>query len=677
MASLRPGRIVTATGLACAIPFAVVALVPGLDRNVPGFLAFHNAVEFFSIMVSLSVFGVGWFAYRQSRDCHALFLGGVFLATGLIDFLHTLSNPAMPAFLTENSHNKSTQLWLAARLLNAGGLLASAFVDAAGPRPWLTRRTVLTAALAPAAAVGAAVLLVPEHLPVTYVPGAGLTAAKVGAEWVVIAVLAGAAVAYARRFRASGDPAHVEYLAACVVGMFGEAAFASYRTGFDALNALGHVYKVVAFALIYRAAVGATLAKPWLQLSTANERLRAEIAERQQAEERVRSLNAELERRVADRTAGLEAAHAALREAGRRKDDFLGMLSHELRNPLAPIHNAVHLLERAGPASEQAARARAVIGRQAEHLARLVDDLLDVTRIARGKIELRRERIDLADVVRRAAEDFRTLVEDPGLALHVTVPAAPLWCDADPTRITQVVGNLLHNAAKYTAPPGEVEVTLAAAGPDAAELRVRDTGAGIEPALLPHLFEAFVQGPRSLARSDGGLGLGLALVKGIVELHGGSVSARSDGPGRGAEVRARLPLAAAAAAEAPPPAASGSTAPRRILVVDDNVDAAETLSDLLRMLGHAVDVAYDGPSALARARASHPDVVLCDLGLPGMSGYDVARALRAAAGAGRPVRLLAVSGYAQPEDVRRAAEAGFDGHVSKPCDLAVIERLIR
>jgi signal transduction histidine kinase len=674
MASLRPDRIVAATAVACAIPFAVVTLVPGLQRDMPGFVAFHNSVEFFSIMVSLSVFGVGWFAYRQSRDRHALFLGGVFLATGLVDFLHTLSNPAMPAFLTENTHNKSTQLWLAARLLNAGGLLASAFVGPAGPFRWLTRRTVLAGALVPTVAVSAAVLFAPDRLPVTYVPGVGLTAAKVAAEWVVVGVLAAAAFAYARRFRASGDPVNVEYLSACAVGIFGEAAFASYRTGFDALNVLGHLYKVVAFGLVYRAAVAATLAKPWLQLSSANDRLRAEIAERQQAEERVRSLNAELEQRVADRTAGLEAAHAALRDASRRKDEFLGMLSHELRNPLAPIHSAVHVLERAEPSSNQAARARSVIRRQAQHLARLVDDLLDVTRIARGKIELRRNRVDLTDVVRRAAEDFRTLVEAPGLVLGVSVPATPLWCDADPTRVTQVLGNLLHNAAKFTSPPGEVTVTLAATGADAAELRVRDTGAGIDPALLPRIFDPFVQGARPLAGSDGGLGLGLALVKGIVELHGGSVAARSDGPGRGAEVVIRLPLAAATAPEAPAPAAPHPSAPRRILVVDDNVDAADTLSDLLRMLGHAVDVAYDGPSALARAQAVHPDVVLCDLGLPGMSGYDVARALRAAAAP--PARLLAVSGYAQPEDVRRAAEAGFDGHVSKPCDVAVIEQLI-
>jgi PAS domain S-box-containing protein len=375
----------------------------------------------------------------------------------------------------------------------------------------------------------------------------------------------------------------------------------------------------------------------------------------------------ERERRAVSRAAELE-------EADRRKDEFLGMLSHELRNPLAPIRNSAYILERADPMGEQASRARSVIQRQTEHLTRIVDDLLDVTRIARGKIELRRRRVDLREVVKRVAEDFRLGLEDRGITFRTAFPEVKLWADADATRITQVVGNLLHNSSKFTARGGEVTLSVREAGGEA-EISVRDTGTGIDPALRLHVFEAFVQGERTLARTEGGLGLGLALVKGITELHGGTVRAESAGKGKGAEFVVRLPLGGPIAVQE---TQRGGSAPpskgRRVLVVDDNADAAESLAEIVSMLGYAVEIAYDGPTALEMARASTPDVVLCDIGLPGMNGYEVARALRASGANG--MQLIAVSGYALPEDVTRAVEAGFDGHLAKPCDPAQIERLL-
>jgi PAS domain S-box-containing protein len=386
-----------------------------------------------------------------------------------------------------------------------------------------------------------------------------------------------------------------------------------------------------------------------------------DIDDRKRAEEALRQSEARA-----------RAMGETLREADRRKDEFLGMLSHELRNPLAPIRNSVYILRHADPASEQAQRARDVIERQAEHLTRLVDDLLDVTRIARGKVSLRRARADLRELMLRAADDFRSVLRDRGVSFELDACRERLWSEVDPTRITQVMGNLLHNASKFTRAGDTVTVRLGAVN-GAAELRVRDTGAGIDPALLPHVFEAFVQGERTLARTEGGLGLGLALVKGIVELHGGSVHVESAGRGAGAQFIVRLPLGPSAGlAKAPEPAPPQRSA-RRVLVVDDNVDAAESLAEVVRMLGHAVDVAYDGPGAIAKANAAQPDVVLCDIGLPGMSGYDVARALRARM---TGVELFALSGYAQPDDVKAAIEAGFDGHVAKPASLADIERLL-
>jgi CheY-like chemotaxis protein len=370
----------------------------------------------------------------------------------------------------------------------------------------------------------------------------------------------------------------------------------------------------------------------------------------------------------------LNELYSQLVEKDHRKDEFLGMLSHELRNPLAPLRNASYILRHATPGSEQAGRAQSVIERQIQHLARLLDDLLDAARIAGGKIELRLERVDLREVVSRAADDFRLAMNDRGVTFRTAFPDAEVWAEADATRITQVVGNLLHNASKFT--QGGDEVALSVEVKDgAAQICVRDSGAGIDREILPRIFEAFAQGTRTLARSEGGLGLGLAMVKGIAEMHGGSVRAVSAGAGKGAEFIVRLPLADGAPARRDIVGqVLPSTASRRVLVVDDNRDAAESLAELVKMLGHAVEVAFDGANAVEMARTYRPDVVLCDLGLPGMSGYEVARVLRADPSNG--VRLIAVSGYAQPEDIRRAIEAGFDGHVAKPCDLEHIERLL-
>jgi PAS domain S-box-containing protein len=366
---------------------------------------------------------------------------------------------------------------------------------------------------------------------------------------------------------------------------------------------------------------------------------------------------------------------AALREADRRKDEFLGMLSHELRNPLAPIRNSIYLLSRAPPGSDQAIRAQSVIERQTEHLTRLVDDLLDVTRIARGKIELRRSRVDLREVVSRAADDFRLLLHDRGIEFHIEIPDVKLWADTDATRITQLVGNLLHNAAKFTRRGDEVTLSLRQADESAAEIRVRDTGVGIEAALLPSIFEPFVQGERTLARTEGGLGLGLALVKGIAEMHGGTVRVESAGKGTGAEFVVALPLVPSGTVDQLlRPGALRSNGGLRVLVVDDNADAANSLAEIAALLGHIVDVALDGPSAIEKARVNRPDVVLCDIGLPGMSGYEVAQVLRADGGLG--LQLIAVSGYAQPEDVKKAIDAGFDEHIGKPADPARIHRLL-
>ncbi|MBX3470418.1 MAG: PAS domain-containing protein [Planctomycetes bacterium] len=364
-------------------------------------------------------------------------------------------------------------------------------------------------------------------------------------------------------------------------------------------------------------------------------------------------------------------AQQALREADRRKDEFLAMLAHELRNPLAPIRTAVQLLRLRGQGPELA-RARDVIERQAEHLARLVDDLLEVSRITSGKIRLKREAVDLGAVVARAVEASRPLLDARRHALTVTAPDRPLRCEGDPIRLAQVLANLLNNAAKYTPEGGQVALVCEVDGGEAV-LTVRDTGPGIPPDMLEKVFELFTQVDRSLDRAQGGLGIGLTLARRLVELHGGTLRARADET-PGATLQVRLPLLpaappVAAPADAPPRAGAG----RRVLVVDDNADAADTLAELLGVFGHAARAVHDGPRALEAAREAPPEVVFLDIGLPGMDGYEVARRLKAA----HPgVVLVALTGYGQDDDVRQCREAGFDHHRVKPVDVMALLALL-
>jgi two-component system CheB/CheR fusion protein len=366
-------------------------------------------------------------------------------------------------------------------------------------------------------------------------------------------------------------------------------------------------------------------------------------------------------------------AEQALRDESHHKDEFLATLSHELRNPLGPIRNGLYLLERLPPGCEQSQRAMGVVERQLGHLTRIVEDLLDVTRIARGKIRLARGPVELAELVRRTMDDHRGGFEERGVGLQGRLDGGPYWVDGDPTRLVQILGNLLGNAEKFTGRGGRVEVDLRREGA-AVALAVRDDGIGIAPEVRDRLFEPFSQGPQALDRTRGGLGLGLSMVKGLVELHGGTIALASGGHGKGAEFTVRLPAILA------PKAAQGETASHpaahhSVLVIEDNDDAATSLKQVLELCGHDVRVAPDGPTGLALAHEQRPEIVICDIGLPGMDGYEVARALRADAAA-RDAFLIALTGYARPDDARRAAEAGFDRHLGKPPPLDKLETLL-
>jgi signal transduction histidine kinase len=389
--------------------------------------------------------------------------------------------------------------------------------------------------------------------------------------------------------------------------------------------------------------------------------------------------NAALVREIAER----QRAEAALQDADRRKNAFLATLSHELRNPLAAIANAVQLLQIGGSGGARGDAAHDVLRRQIAHLVRLVDDLLDVSRITTGKISLRREPVDLAGVVALAVDTALPQLNGRRQRLTVHAPPAPLWIDGDPVRLGQIVANLLANAVKYTGEEGCIELVLtretgAQAPGGEAVLRIADNGIGIAPAALPRIFDLFSQGDQGPDRPEGGLGVGLALVRELVALHGGTVEVASTGPGEGSEFVVRLPAietpARATDVPAERPVRAGNGA-RRVLVVDDNRDSAESLAALLGVLGHDVHAAHDGREALELARRLAPDLVLLDIGMPGMSGHEVARRLRADAGLSDTV-LIALTGYGSDDDRRASREAGFDGHLVKPIDFDALERIL-
>jgi signal transduction histidine kinase len=456
--------------------------------------------------------------------------------------------------------------------------------------------------------------------------------------------------------------------------------------GYDS-GAVDYLHKPINPAILRsKVAVFAELHRRNRESVRANHTLQNEVLARRRAEEQLRELNDELERRVADRTMTLlrrerelQKLAEALTKADRRKDEFLATLAHELRNPLAPLQSGLDLLNLARD-PDTVAETLSMMSRQLAHMVRLIDDLLNASRITNDKLTLRKERVSLPAIVATAVEASRPVIDSSRHALLVGLPDETLWLDADPTRLAQVVSNLLTNAAKYTPEGGRIELAAERAGSEAV-VRVTDTGLGIPPEMLAEVFEMFTQVNRTLERSQGGLGIGLAIVKRLVELHGGTITAESAGHGEGSTFRVRLPLLEAyeqgkdhrAAREFTP--AQSAISGRRVLVVDDNVDAAESLAKLLRICGHEIRIAHSGQEALIAAHPFKPEVVLLDIGLPGMNGYEVAKRLRAEP-ALRDAVLVAVTGWGNEDYKRKSREAGFDFHLTKPVEVTAIEGIL-
>lgn len=442
--------------------------------------------------------------------------------------------------------------------------------------------------------------------------------------------------------------------------------------GYDT-GAVDYLHKPVKPAILRsKVAVFVELYRMNREIGITNQALMAEVVERRRAEEELRALNESLERRVAERT-------AALSDNDRRKDEFLATLAHELRNPLAPMRSAVQIMALGDNENSERRMARDVIVRQIQLMTRLIDDLIDLSRVSQGKISLKRTHIELAQLVENAVETSRPLIAESGHELIVALPPKPITLYADPDRVAQVLLNLLNNAAKFSEPGSRIYLSARQENKDLV-LSVRDQGVGLAADSLLTIFEMFSQVESALSRTRGGLGIGLCLVKQLVEMHSGTVEARSEGLNRGSEFEVRMPIIL----EQPtvPPSRNYDdaanplpTSKHRILVVDDNFDAANTLTILLKLMGNTVSMAHDGEMAIETAEDFLPDVILCDIGLPKLSGYDVARAVRQRPWA-QNVKMIALTGWSQDSDRRQSAEAGFDQHMVKPITPAVLMKLL-
>jgi signal transduction histidine kinase len=437
-----------------------------------------------------------------------------------------------------------------------------------------------------------------------------------------------------------------------------------------------------------KVAVFVNLFRTTRALARTNEALQKEITEREQIEEELRMAKEQLETRVLERTAELAQANDEVRKseeqlrlADRRKDEFLATLAHELRNPIAPIRYAAQVLHLKGPTSTEVRWAIDLIERQTQHMARLIDDLLDVNRITRNSLELRKEVVELATVITGAVETSRPQIERGGYEFIVQLPSDPVYVEADVVRLAQVFSNLLNNAAKYGKNPnGRSCITLTAERRgDSVAVAIRDSGVGISPAMLPRIFDMFTQVGRSLEQSEGGLGIGLSLAKRLVEMHRGSIHVQSEGLGKGSEFSVMLPVVQPAVKVAAAAAASAAGLPSplhwRVLIADDNRDVVEAFEVMLQMLGHEVLTANDGIEAVEKAAAHHPDVIVLDIGMPKLNGYEAARRIRQN-NHGRQAVLIAVTGWGDVKDKRLSEAAGFNYHLVKPVDPVALTQLL-
>jgi signal transduction histidine kinase/DNA-binding NarL/FixJ family response regulator len=649
--------------------------------SAPTYLVFHNIAEFFSVMVSLSIFGIGWYSFDQSKNRNALFLSTAFLVVGLIDFMHALSFPGTPNFITPSSTNKGILFWLSARLISASTFLISAFIHPYTSYKWISKPILLISALILTGLVFYGAIYHENNLPAMFIEGKGLTPLKLYLEYLTIFLLALSLVAYWYRFSKTGDRILLAYVIALTLTIFSELSFTLYKSAYDSYNMLGHIYKVIAFFLIYRSLFAVSVSYPYMKLVETSKKLMDEISYRKQAENELRMHRDHLEDIVKVRTSELRTAKEQAEKANRAKSIFLANMSHELRTPLNAVLGFSQLMKESPDTNDEQLKNLTIITNSGKYLLNLINNVLDISKIEAGRVELELANLDLFQLIQEIKSLMYVPAKDKDLGFIVEqAPDIPNFIKNDPIKMRQILINLIGNAIKYTK-QGRVifrTMVIRKESPVKEQLgfEVEDTGPGIPLEDRERIFQPFVQ-LGNKPQTEPGTGLGLAICKQYIELMGGKITVTSE-LGKGSIFHFEIPVEVLPAEAIPSVPRHGrilglsADQPRyRLLIAEDQKENRILLSKILSPFNFDIREAVNGQEAIEIFNEWHPDLIWMDIRMPIIDGIEATRRIKSTK-AGKSTRIIAVTAHYLEKEQNEIIEAGFDDCICKPYEYTDI-----